>query len=96
MPTTVAERQNEIAAEVADLRRKLDELLKRLGQPADRSITAFCKRQGFSRAFYYVMEHRPRELREGRIVRITPEAEREWELARENGSKGFKRRTPPR
>jgi hypothetical protein len=85
----IVQRQNEIAAEVADLRNRLDELLARLGKPADRSISGFCRRQGIGRSTYYTLKNKPRELREGKIVRITPEAERDWERQREaEGSKG--------
>jgi|SRR5262245_8271704 len=96
MPS-IAQRQNEIAAEVAELRARLDALLEWLGKPADRSISAFCRRQGISRAYYYIMPKKPRELREGKIVRITPEAERDWELERElevEGEHRFKKRRP--
>jgi hypothetical protein len=96
MPSIV-QRQNEIAVEVAELRTRLDELLKRIGEPADRTISGFCRGQGISRAYYYIMPKRPRELREGKIVRITPEAEREWEREREvlEGAKTVSK-TPPR
>jgi hypothetical protein len=50
----------------------------------DRTIPAFCRRHNFGHSTYYRMRaagHGPRELRipGSSIIRITPEAEREWE-----------------
>jgi hypothetical protein len=45
------------------------------------------RRQGISRAFYYLLKKRrkaPREMAAGTRRIITPEAEREWELDRES------------
>ncbi|WP_408088038.1 transcriptional regulator [Rhodoplanes sp. SY1] len=50
------------------------------------SIEDWCKAHGFSRAFYYKLKAQglaPRELRVGRAVRISFEADREWVQARE-------------
>ena len=45
------------------------------------SIKGFCQRKGICRATYYNLpkSQRPRELRVGRRVIITPEAEAEWD-----------------
>jgi hypothetical protein len=56
--------------------------------PDDRSktITQFCRAEQMSRPFYFKLRKRglgPRELREGRFIRITPEAHAEWRRARE-------------
>jgi hypothetical protein len=55
-----------------------------MSNDADRSIPAFCRRKGISHSTYYKMRakgHAPRELRipGSSIVRITPEAEADWE-----------------
>ena len=51
------------------------------------SINEFCQRQKICPATYYKLKRRglaPAELRFGNIVRITPEAEAAWRVAREN------------
>jgi hypothetical protein len=51
------------------------------------SINEFCLRQKICSATYYKLKKRglgPTELRFGNIVRITPEAEAAWRVAREN------------
>ena len=53
----------------------------------DRSftITAFCRKYNISAPVYYKWQRNgtgPKELRIGRVIRITPEAEREWLEAR--------------
>ena len=51
------------------------------------SINEFCLRQKICPATYYKLKKRglgPAELRLGNIVRITPEAEAAWRVAREN------------
>jgi hypothetical protein len=49
-------------------------------------IEEWCEKRRISRAFYYVMRREgkgPRELRNGRKVTITHEADMEWQRARE-------------
>jgi hypothetical protein len=50
------------------------------------SIDTFCARNEFSRGFYYKLKRTgrgPREMRVDGLIRITAEAEREWQKARE-------------
>jgi hypothetical protein len=89
---SIIQQQNEIRDEVAILRARLDELLARIGKPADRSISGFCRRQGISRATYYNLKHKPREVRANKRVLITPEAESDWERENEGVQKTRKRR----
>jgi len=52
----------------------------------DYKIEEWCERRRISRAFYYVMKRQgrgPRELRNGRKVTITRQADAEWQKARE-------------
>jgi hypothetical protein len=52
-----------------------------------RTINQFCARHHFSRAFYFAMRKAglgPVEMRIGGLVRISDEAERAWQHAREN------------
>lgn len=45
------------------------------------TISQFCARHRFGRTTYFKMRNSgcgPRELRQGRVVRITADAEREW------------------
>lgn len=45
------------------------------------TISQFCARHRFGRTTYFKMRNSgcgPRELRQGRVVRITAAAEREW------------------
>jgi hypothetical protein len=54
---------------------------------AAKAITQFCATKQFSEPTYYKLKARglgPREMRIGPIVRISPEAEDEWDRAREN------------
>ncbi len=49
------------------------------------TIPEFCARKCISVPFYYVLRKRglgPREVHLGRAVRITPEAEAEWDRER--------------
>lgn len=49
------------------------------------TIAEFCAAERMSRPFYFKLRQRgkgPRELREGRFVRITPEAHAEWRRQR--------------
>ena len=53
----------------------------------DRSLTikAFCQKYAISAPVYYKWQRNgdgPKELRIGAVIRITPEAEREWLEAR--------------
>ena len=51
-----------------------------------KTIKQFCRAEQMSRPQYYNMKRRgrgPRELRDGRFIRITPEAHRDWRQARE-------------
>jgi excisionase family DNA binding protein len=48
------------------------------------TVEQFCERYGFSRSHYFRMRDRgegPKEVRAGRLVRITKEALSEWEKA---------------
>jgi len=50
------------------------------------TIADFCKSEKISRAFYYKLQREgkaPRTFHLGAMVRITPEAVREWRAARE-------------
>jgi hypothetical protein len=52
-----------------------------------KTIKQFCRAEQMSRPQYYNMKKRgrgPRELRDGRFVRITPQSHAEWRRAREN------------
>jgi hypothetical protein len=55
---------------------------------ASLSIAQFCRRHGISRGQYFVMRRRgigPAEMRLGpRLVRISAEADRAWQHARQN------------
>ena len=51
-----------------------------------KTIRQFCQAEQMSRPQYYNMKKRgrgPRELRDGRFVRITPEAHADWRRALE-------------
>ena len=53
-----------------------------------KTINEFCAAERMSRPFYFKLRRLgkgPRELREGRFVRITPEAHAAWRRARERG-----------
>jgi predicted DNA-binding transcriptional regulator AlpA len=53
------------------------------------SIEEWCEKWRFCRAYYYVLKKRgnaPREMRIGRAVRITPEADAEWAKAQETAA----------
>jgi hypothetical protein len=46
------------------------------------TIAEFCKKKKISRAKYFELRRKgrgPREQRDGRWVRISPEAERDWD-----------------
>jgi hypothetical protein len=54
-----------------------------------KTITEFCRKKKLSRAKYFKMRQKgrgPREARDGKWVRITPEAERDWDRAREQSN----------
>jgi predicted DNA-binding transcriptional regulator AlpA len=51
------------------------------------TIPEFCAKKQFSEPFYYKLKAQglgPREMRLGPLVRISPEAEDEWDHARSN------------
>jgi hypothetical protein len=51
------------------------------------SIESFCRANGISVTTYFVMKRKgkaPREMRVGKRVLITPEAEADWRCEREN------------
>ncbi len=51
------------------------------------TVDEFCRRHGVSKTTYYEMQKQgigPREMRFGRIVRISPAAEADWIRATEN------------
>ncbi len=53
---------------------------------ASKTIDDWCRSHGFSRTFYYQLKARdeaPREIRIGRCVRISDDADREWVAAHE-------------
>jgi hypothetical protein len=46
-----------------------------------KTIDQFCAAEQMSRPYYYVLRRRglgPRELRNGRFIRITPQAHADW------------------
>ena len=52
----------------------------------DYKIEEWCEKRRISRAYYYILRNEgrgPRELRYGRKVTITREADAEWQKARE-------------
>lgn len=52
-----------------------------IGIAGSSTISQFCTRHNFGRTTYFKLRkdgHGPTELRHGRLVRITAEAEREW------------------
>jgi hypothetical protein len=57
-------------------------------QPGDvHSIESFCRANGISMTTYFVLKRKgkaPREMRAGKRVLITPEAEADWRREREN------------
>jgi hypothetical protein len=44
-----------------------------------KSIDQFCTDNGISRAFFYIMPIKPRMMHVGRLRRISPEAETDWQ-----------------
>jgi hypothetical protein len=51
-----------------------------------KTIDQFCRAEQMSRPHYFKMRRRglgPREIRDGRFIRITPQAHAEWRRARE-------------
>jgi hypothetical protein len=56
-------------------------------QPDDvHSIASFCQSNGISITTYFVLKRQgkgPREMKVGKLVLITPEAEKDWRKARE-------------
>ena len=75
----------DLVHEVRGLKRKVTQLPKQLDQPvgeSDLSIPQFCAKHSMSRALFYKMKKRgraPRTIECGGLIRITPEADREWE-----------------
>jgi hypothetical protein len=58
---------------------------------ASKTINQFCAAEQMSRPHYFNMRRRglgPREIRDGRFIRITPEAHAEWRRARERSQVG--------
>jgi hypothetical protein len=56
---------------------------------AGKTIRTFCTDNEISKSFYYELKKlgkAPREMRLNTAVRISPEAEREWQQARESES----------
>jgi hypothetical protein len=52
----------------------------------NKTISQFCRKKKLSKAKYFSMRRAgrgPREARDGKWVRITPEAERDWDRERE-------------
>jgi hypothetical protein len=77
-----------LTAEVETLHKKVDRLARLIVDhpDEDRSIAGFCRRQGISRGTFYNQQKlgkAPRVAHVGSRRIITPESEREWELARE-------------
>jgi hypothetical protein len=66
--------------------------IERLGSAmAGKKIRTFCRDNEISKSFYYELKKRglgPREMRLNTTVRITPEAEKEWQQTREAESGG--------
>jgi hypothetical protein len=81
----------DLSSEVDDLRRQVARLLQLLAHvdacSQARSIPQFCARNNISRSFFYVLKKRGKAPRimnvDGRQI-ISPEAERDWRLAREH------------
>jgi hypothetical protein len=51
------------------------------------SIESFCQSNGISLRTYFALKHQgkaPREMKVGKRILITPEAEADWRRAREN------------
>jgi hypothetical protein len=58
---------------------------------AGKSIPTFCRDNEISKSFYFKLRQLglgPREMRLNTAVRITPEAEQEWQAAREAEGSG--------
>ena len=77
--------QDDLAREVAALRRAFGKLLKRIEQPvggADYTIQQWCKKRKISKAAFYKMRkfgRAPHVLENGGLRRITRQADEEWE-----------------
>jgi len=77
-----------LSAEIDDLRKQVAGILKLIAREVstDRSIKGFCLRQNISRTHFYKLRRdgkAPRMAHVGGRRMITPQAEREWEIARE-------------
>jgi hypothetical protein len=68
-------------------------MAKRRGRRAERrpddvhSIASFCEANGISITTYFVLKRQgkgPREMKVGKRILITPEAEKDWRKARED------------
>ena len=89
MPTELPTNPD-LFSEVAALKRQVARLLRLLGQvdagAQALSISQFCTRNNISRSFFYKLKKRRKAPRimdvDGRQI-ISPEAERDWRLARE-------------
>jgi hypothetical protein len=90
-----------MSSEVDDLKRQVAHLLSLLGQMdangQARSISQFCARNNISRSFFYVLKKRGKAPRimnvDGRQI-ISPEAERDWRMERENAAAAESARRP--
>jgi len=85
-----------LQAEVAELRQQFKALFLLLGKEQqlvdqEPTVRGFCRRKRISKAHYYVLRREGRGPRETDVsskgdrsaIRITPEAEHEWDRARE-------------
>jgi hypothetical protein len=85
MSTQSIQQHDDLAREVAGLKRIVTKLLKRLEQPIgkfDLTIKQWCAKRNVSRAGYYKMRtagRAPRTIECNGVIRITAEADREWE-----------------
>jgi hypothetical protein len=92
--STTSQQGRELSTEVSNLKRQVSRLVSLLaalspGDPVGQSsftIPQWCRKHHISRAHYYRLKKRrkaPRTMEADGLVRITPEADRDWMLERE-------------